>query len=115
MCSIHVAEEAAHRAEFIERMDQLVNAFNSQTLTSPALMPHVLSETSGHKAFLLGILHWLSKIKSKGNDDSILILLDVVSVVYILDYYMYQIDIKIAYFDILNQIKTNFSNFLYML
>ena len=56
MCSIHVAEEAAHTAEFIERMDQLFNAFNSQTLTSPALMPHALTETSGHKVVLLGIL-----------------------------------------------------------
>ena len=65
---MHVAEE------FIERMDQLFNAVNSQTLTSPALMPHALTETSGHKVFLLGILDWLSKIKSKGNDGSILIL-----------------------------------------
>ena len=70
----------------------MFNAFNSQTLTGPALMPHALTETSGHKAFLLGILDWLSKIKSKGNDGSILILLDVVSVVvYVLDYYMYQV------------------------
>ena len=89
MCSIHIAEEAVHTAEFIGRMDQLFNASNSQTLTSPALMPHALTETSGHKVFLLGILDWLSKIKSKGNDGSILILLDVVSfVVYILDYYI---------------------------
>ena len=58
MCSIHVAEEAADTgtAEFIERMDQLFNAFNSQTLTSPALMSHALTESSGYKAFLLGIL-----------------------------------------------------------
>ena len=55
MCSIHVAEEAAHTAEFIERLDQLFSAFNSQTLTSPALMSHALTETSGHKAFMLGI------------------------------------------------------------
>ena len=114
MCSIHVAEESAHTgtAEFIERMDQLFNAFNSQTLTSPALMQHALTVTSGHKVFLLGILNWLSKIKSKGNDGSILILLDVVSfVVYILDYYMYQVDLnlnKMAYFDFLNQIKASF-------
>ena len=62
--------------------------------------------------FLLGILYWLSKIKSKGNDGSTLIWLDVVSfVVYILDYYMYQVDInlnKIAYVDFLNQIKASF-------
>ena len=51
-------------------------------------MPHALTEHSGHKVFLLAILDWLSKIKSKCNDGSILILLDVVSfVVYILDYY----------------------------
>ena len=58
MCSLDVAEEAAHTgtAEFIERMDQLFNAFNSQKLTSPALVPPALTETSGHKAFLLGIL-----------------------------------------------------------
>ena len=86
MCSIHVAEEAAHTAEFIERMDQLFNAFNCKTLTSPALMPHALTETSGHNVFLLGILDWLSKIKSKGKDGSILILLDVSFIVYILDY-----------------------------
>ena len=112
MCSIHVAEESAHTgtAEFIERMDQLFNAFNSQTLTSPALMQHALTVTSGHKVFLLGIVNWLSKIKSKDNDGSILILLDVVSfVVYILD--MYQVDLnlnKMAYFDFLNQIKASF-------
>ena len=82
MCSIHVAEEAAHTstAEF-EGMDQLFNVFNSQTLTSPALMQHALTVTSGHKVFLLGILDWLSKIKSKGNDGSTLVLLDVVSFV----------------------------------
>ena len=114
MCSIHVAEEAAHTgsAEFIERMDQLFNAFNSQTLTSPALMQHALTVISGHKVFLLGILDCLSKIKSKGNDGSILILLDVVSfVVYILDYYMYQVDLnlnKMTYFDFVNQIKASF-------
>ena len=121
MCSIHVAEESARTgtAEFIERMDQLFNAFNSQTLTSPALMQHALTVTSGHKMFLLGILNWLSKIKSKDNDDSskdndgsILILLDVVLfVVYILDYYMYQVDLnlnKMAYFDFLNQINASF-------
>ena len=57
MCSIHVAETAhTGTAEFIERMDQLFNVFNSQTLTSPALMPYALIETSGHKAFLIGIL-----------------------------------------------------------
>ena len=92
-------------------MDQLFNAFNSQTLTSPALMQHALTATSGHKVFLLGILNWLSKIKSKDNDGSILILLDVSFVVYILDYYMYQVDLnlnKIAYFDFLNQIKASF-------
>ena len=114
MCSIHVAEESTHTgtAEFIERMDQLCNAFNSQTLTSPALMQHALTVTSCHKVFLLGILNWLSKIKSKGKDGSILILLDVVSfVVYILDYYMYQVDLNlsnITYFDFLNQIKARF-------
>ena len=114
MCSIHVAEESAHTgtAEFVERMHQLFNAFNSQTLTSPALMQHALTVTRGHKVFLLGILNWLSKIKSKGNDGSILMLLDVVSfVIYILDYYMYQVDLnlnKMAYFDFLNQIKASF-------
>ncbi|KAK2176731.1 hypothetical protein NP493_643g00002 [Ridgeia piscesae] len=77
-------------------MDQLFNAFNSQTLSSPALMPHALTETSGHKVFLSGILDWLSKFKSKGNDGSLLILLDVVSFdVYILDYYMYQVDLNL--------------------
>ena len=114
MCSIHVAEEAAHTgtAEFFERMDQLFKAFNSQTLTSPSLMQHALTVTIVHKVFLLGILNWLSKIKSRGNDSSILILLDVVSfVVNILDYYMYQVDLslnKMAYFDFLNQIKASY-------
>ncbi|KAK2166209.1 hypothetical protein NP493_1332g00002 [Ridgeia piscesae] len=74
-------------------MDQLFNAFNSQTLTGPTLMPHALTETSGHK-LLLGILDWLSKIKSKGKDGSMLILLDVSFVVYILDYYMVDVNLK---------------------
>ena len=94
-CSIYVAEEAAHRAEFIERMDQLLNAFNNQTVTSPALMPHALSENSDHNV-LRGILDWLSKIKNKGNDGSILMLLDVVLfVVCIHYYYMYQVDLNL--------------------
>ncbi|KAK2148956.1 hypothetical protein NP493_3105g00000 [Ridgeia piscesae] len=75
-------------------MDQLFSALNSHMLTSPALMPHALTESSGHKVFLLGILDWLSKIKNKGNDGSILILLDVSFVVYILDYYMYQVNLN---------------------
>ncbi|KAK2188731.1 hypothetical protein NP493_125g02012 [Ridgeia piscesae] len=83
-------------------MDQLFNAFNNQTLTSPALMPHTLTETSGHTAFLLGILDWLSNIKSKGNYGSILIVLDVVSfVVYILHCYMFQVDINLKELHIL--------------
>ncbi|KAK2173245.1 hypothetical protein NP493_890g02027 [Ridgeia piscesae] len=82
-------------------MDQLFNAFNSHTLTSPALMPHALTETSGHKVFLLGILDWLSKIKSKHNDGSILIFIDVSFVVYILDYYMYQVDLSLNKWHIL--------------
>ena len=93
-------------------MDQLFNAFNNQALTSPALMQQALTVTCGHKVFLLGILNWLSNIKSKDNDGSILIMLDVVSfVVYILDYYMYQVDLnlnKMAYFDFLNKIKASF-------
>ena len=77
-------------------MDKLFNAFNSQTLTSPALMQHARTVTSGHKVFLVGILDWLSKIKCKGNAGSILIVLDVVSfVVYIIDYYMYQVDLNL--------------------
>ena len=80
-------------------------------LTSLA-MQHALTVTSGHKVFLLGIFDWLSKIKSKGNDGSIFILLDAVSfVVYMFDYYMYQVDLnlnKIAYFDLFNQIKASF-------
>ena len=73
--------------------------FNSQTLTIPALMQHALTVISGHKVFLLGT--WLSKIKSKGNCGSILILLDVSFVVYILDYYMYQIDLNLNNWHIL--------------
>ena len=60
---------------------------------------------------LLGILNWLYNIKSKDNDGSILILLDVSFVVYVLDYCMYQVDLnlnKMAYFDFLNQIKASF-------
>ena len=64
-CLIYVAEEAAHTAEFIEKM------------------------------FLLGILDWLSKIKSQGNDGRILIVLYVVSVIVcIIDCYMYQVDLN---------------------
>ena len=99
----------------------MFNAFNSHTLTSPTLMQHALTVTSGHKVFLLEILDWQSKIKSKGNDGCILMLLDVVSfVVYILDYYPYRVDLslnKMAYFDFLNQTKSRqaFSNILCML
>ena len=115
MCSIHVAEEEAHTAEFIERMYQLFNAFNSQKLTSPALMSHGLTETSGQKLCLLWILDWLSKIKSNGIDGSISILLDMSFVVYILDYYMYQVDLNLNKLHILTfKIKPRqaFSNIL---
>ena len=45
--------------------------------------------------FLLGTLEWLSKIKGKGSDGSILILLDVVSfIINILAYFMYQVDLN---------------------
>ena len=55
-------------------------------------------------------------MKNKGNDSSILMLLDVVSVaVYIFDYYKSGRSKTIAYFDFLNQIKASFSNILYML
>ena len=118
MCSIHVAEEAAHTAEFIERMDQLFNAFNSQTLTGPALMSHALTETSGHK-LLLGILDWLSKIKSKGKDGSILILLDVSFVVYVLDYYMVDVNLKqlliLTFFGLCRLFSTSMSAALFLM
>ena len=59
-------EEAGHTAEFIENFDQLFNCFNSSSLTSPALMRHALSETSGHVDFLKAKFAWIQSIKSGG-------------------------------------------------
>ena len=45
--------EVAHKADFIDKMDKLLNVFNSRSTSSKASMGHVLSDTSGHKEYLL--------------------------------------------------------------
>ena len=58
-----IPKEATHTATFIEQMDQLFNAFNSSSLSSKAVMRHALSETSGHKQFLVSSQQWLSSVE----------------------------------------------------
>ena len=67
MCSLGaLSSDAQHTAAFIEKMDRLFNCFNSSTLHSNAKMRHAISESSGHNAFLLECLEWLSTVKSQG-------------------------------------------------
>lgn len=58
--------EAQYTAEFCERMDQLFNSFNSQTVTSNSKMRHALREKSGHIEFLKECQKWLDGVKSMG-------------------------------------------------
>ena len=60
-------EDAQHTAVFVERMDRMFNAFNSQTLTSSAPMRHGLSDSSQHVPFLVECNEWLSKVASLGS------------------------------------------------
>ena len=57
-------QEATPTVELIERMDQLFNAFNGRTYTSPAVMRHAMHDSSGHKEFLNETLAWLKKLKT---------------------------------------------------
>lgn len=59
-------EEALHTADFVEKFDQLFNSLNSKTVSSPALMRHALSPTSGHLDFWKEKLVWIKSVKSKG-------------------------------------------------
>lgn len=61
-----IEKDAVPTADFLESFDQLFNAFNSSTLSSPSLMKHAFSNSSGHKQFVIDKLQWLKKIKSKG-------------------------------------------------
>jgi hypothetical protein len=54
--------DAIATAEFIERFDQLFNAFNSGNLCSKQKMGHGMSERSGHTTFLLETLDWLQTV-----------------------------------------------------
>ena len=78
-------------------------------LTSPVLMRHTLTETSGHNTFLLGILDWLFKIKSKANDGSIFVICYVSSCIIEHILVMCHVDVtKLYIFEFLNQIKASF-------
>ncbi len=67
MCGLKaLSTDAQHTAAFIEKMDMLFNCFNSSTLHSNAQMRHAISQSSGHKTFLLECLDWLSTVKSQG-------------------------------------------------
>ena len=59
-----LASDAKETALFIERFDQLFNAFNSGNLRSTQRMTHGMSQKSGHKDFLLGTLDWLKTVQS---------------------------------------------------
>ena len=62
-----ISKIVQHTAVFVERMDRIFNAFNSQTLTSTTPMLHVLSDTSQHEPFLVECNEWLSKVASLGS------------------------------------------------
>jgi hypothetical protein len=57
-------EGAEETAMFIEKMDQLFNAFNSRSRKSTSTMQHALSAKSGHTEFLQETLAWLQTLQS---------------------------------------------------
>lgn len=59
-------EEAIHTAKFVEDIDQLFNAFNSRTFSSPATMRHAINKDSNHVPFLEQKLSWMQSVKSNG-------------------------------------------------
>lgn len=61
-----ITEAAAHTADFIEKMDQLFNCFNSMSISSTAKMRHAFSKSSGHVESLKQMLLWVRKIQTKG-------------------------------------------------
>ena len=67
LCSLKALPQEVHTAEFIDRMDQLFNVFNSSTLSSTAKMRYVMPENSKHKEFLADCLEWLSQVRSLGS------------------------------------------------
>jgi len=56
--------EAQATAEFIDRMDQLFNCFNSQTLHCAAPMRNAITEKSAHMAFLQDTKDWLGTVSA---------------------------------------------------
>ncbi|KAK7457998.1 hypothetical protein BaRGS_00039119 [Batillaria attramentaria] len=59
--------DALATAAFIERFDQLFNAFNSSNLKSKQVMGHAMSLNSGHIEFLQDTLAWLETVKTKSS------------------------------------------------
>ena len=63
-------EDAEATADFCEKFDQLFNALNSATVKSSQPWRGALSETSGHKKFLLETREWLLSIESGSKSSS---------------------------------------------
>ena len=62
-----LSSEASHTAEFLEMFDQLFNCFNSRTTASPAKMRHAMSNSSGHKDFLVSTKSWIKDLQCHGS------------------------------------------------
>ena len=60
-------QNVQHTAVFVEQMDRMFNAFNSQTLTSCAPMQHGFRDSSQHVLFLAECNEWLSKVTYVGS------------------------------------------------
>ena len=58
--------DAIHTGSFIERFDQLFNAFNSSSTSSPQKMRYAMSATSEHLSFLQDCAQWFKGVKSNG-------------------------------------------------
>ncbi|XP_025107337.1 uncharacterized protein LOC112572044 [Pomacea canaliculata] len=61
-------DAAKQTALFIERFDQLFNAFNSSRLSSGRQMGHAMSRSSGHKEFLCDTLQWLRTVETPSSN-----------------------------------------------
>ena len=58
-----LTSHAKETALFVETFDQLFNTLTSGNLRSSQKMAHGMSEKSGHKDFLLGMLDWLKTVQ----------------------------------------------------
>ncbi len=70
-----ISSDAIHTADFVEKMDQLFNCFNSKTYSSNAKFGGAMTSSSQHKEFLTFMLSYSMKLFSKAKG-TLLVLMD---------------------------------------